>query len=100
MNLPTVFTISVRTLVITILCTATLLWAASGKPEKQSNGAQVRTLNDSLLERYAQLQMGAGSETWRAQTVRLIRQRNSELAALIEQNPQEALRMAFPSDVL
>ena len=58
-------------------------------------------MNDQLLELHAQAQSDPrNGASLRGQATDLMQQRVEALAELIEQDPAEALRVAFPSDVL
>ena len=84
-----------------LLCAIALLCAMSGSAQQTTGGGRVRELNNQLLQAYAELQSSptvAGSI--RAQAAALFQQRAGALASLIEQNPEEALRLAFPADLL
>jgi len=74
----------------------------TGSAQRNSgNNAGVNALNNQLLQAYAQLQSSpAAAGSIRAQAAALFQQRASALASLIEQEPGEALRLAFPDDVL
>lgn len=81
-----------------VLLTSMLLVSAQ---QQNNRGARVRGMNSQLLQLHALAQSDARTGVaLRAQVAELVQQRRNDLAALIEQDPAEALRVAFPSDVV
>jgi M6 family metalloprotease-like protein len=81
---------------------ALLLLSFVGSAQDDSTAARVRALNSRLLQVYERLQNtpAGGAAAIRSEGAGVIAQREAVLEALIEQNPGEALRLAFPDDVL
>ena len=81
---------------------ALLVWSLTGSAQQNDGAGSVRSMNNELLQLYAELQSspGGGVGAMRQQAAALIEQRVSALASLIEQDPAEALRLAFPADVV
>src|SRR5688572_6446168 len=78
-----------------------LLALETGSVAQQSERSRgVRSQNNQVLQLLAQLQENPGNPGVREQAAELLEARIAVLAALIEQDPSEAVRLAFPTDVL
>ena len=78
-----------------------LVSVLSGSAQQNARGGRVRSMNNQLLELHSRAQSDPGNgASLRGQATDLMQQRVEALAELIEQDPAEALRVAFPSDVL
>jgi M6 family metalloprotease-like protein len=90
-------------LLATLVCQTIKLKAQVGHPAAIENpgAAQVRTLNNSLLQLHSRMQqeLPDAAQT-RAEAATVISQRASALNALIQANPQAALSFAFSSELL
>ncbi len=70
--------------------------AISGSSHESERAAQVRALNNSVLQLHGQMQENAsGSAGVRGQAAIALAQRATKLAALIQENPRAALSFAF-----
>src|SRR5713101_2492083 len=75
--------------------------AISGSSHESERAAQVRALNNSVLQLHGQMQENAsGSAGVRGQAAIALAQRATKLAALIQENPRAALSFAFSPDLL
>ena len=82
---------------------AAVSWLAVPIRSQESDGAnRVRGLSGQALQVHAQLQDGAGarSASLRSQLEALLQDRGATLAALAESHPAEALRLAWPEDLV
>jgi M6 family metalloprotease-like protein len=80
------------------------LGAASVLPlaaQGDSQAARVRNLNNQILQIYGQLQQAsaAGAAQLRSQAAPLLAERLGALSALMEENANEALSLAFPANL-
>lgn len=85
-------------LVVLMLLGSASLALAQGN----SLAAQVRSLNNEILKLHGQLLVASPNEQAliHSRAFAVSQQRAAALAALIEQNASEALKLAFPSDVI
>jgi len=81
---------------------ALVFWMSAASAQDNGLAGQVRALNAQLLQLYGLVQSaGAGqAEALRGQAAPVIEQRAQALSALIQQNPKEALTLAFSEDLL
>ncbi len=78
-----------------------LVSVLSGSAQQNTRGGRVRSMNNQLLELHSRAQSDPrNGASLSGQATDLMQQRVEALAELIEQDPAEALRVAFPSDVL
>jgi M6 family metalloprotease-like protein len=86
-----------------LLVTLALVGAASlALAQGNSLAAQVRNLNNEILKLHGQFLIASPNEQAliHSRAFAVSQQRAAALAALIEQNASEALRLAFPPDVI
>jgi M6 family metalloprotease-like protein len=78
-----------------------LVWSLTGTAQQDGGAGRVRSMNGQVLRLYNELESGTvAPAVARAQADAIIQQRARDLSALIERDPAEALRVAFPADVL
>lgn len=77
--------------------------ATSGSSHESERAAQVRALNNSVLQLHGQMQENAsvsGATGVRGQAAIVLAQRAAALQALIQEDPHAALTFAFPLELL
>lgn len=76
--------------------------AAISSTAADDKAAQVRELNNSVLQLHGQMQSAAAAERAALRTVAapILAKRAAALAALIASDPRQAVQLAFPPDVL
>jgi len=75
--------------------------AQGGHASESAQAAQVRALNNSVLQLHGQMQENASGAAWiRGQAAAVIAQRAAALTALIEKDPRAALSFAFSPELL
>src|SRR6266404_4208333 len=75
--------------------------ATSSSSHESDRAAQVRELNNSVLQLHGQMQENAsGAAGVRGQAAIVLAQRATKLAALIQENPRAALSFAFSPNLL
>jgi M6 family metalloprotease-like protein/uncharacterized repeat protein (TIGR01451 family) len=87
------------------ICAAVLSLITIGSAQREIPGSQLRSLNNQLLQVYAQLQAlpageRAAASNIRSQASTVISRRSAALESLIERNPSQALSLAFSEDLL
>ncbi len=89
--------------VVAVLLVVTAgLKAQEQLPKESSSAAQMRALNNSVLQIHGRMQQSAGGETAsiRNEAAMAIAQRSAALAKLIQEDPRAALSFAFSPELL